>query len=157
MLEIGWPFFLKGRISNKWAKLWTKSMGAQTVKACERALIQALWDHTYRLWTFRNNEDHKQDNHNIAQFKQALGIQIAQQYHTFQHNDLPINVIQKNHFNISQEELLLLSYDIHRAWLRSTDLYISRDAAHNDLSHGTHAKHILHNTSRRPPDTQVRQ
>jgi hypothetical protein len=30
-----------------------------TMRTCERALIQALWDHTYHLWIFRNNEDHK--------------------------------------------------------------------------------------------------
>jgi hypothetical protein len=47
--HIGWTNFLKVRISNEWAKLWTKYMGSQTSKASERALIQALWDHTYRL------------------------------------------------------------------------------------------------------------
>jgi hypothetical protein len=79
--HIGWPNLLKGRISNEWAKLWTKSMGLQTFKSRERALIQALWDHTYRLWIFRNNEDHKNDNRAIAQYKQqALDIRITQQY-----------------------------------------------------------------------------
>jgi hypothetical protein len=43
--HIGWPTFLKGRISNEWAKLWAKSMGLLTSKACECALIQALRDH----------------------------------------------------------------------------------------------------------------
>jgi hypothetical protein len=152
--NIGWHNFLKGSISDEWATLWTKSMGAQTAKACEFSLFQALWDHTYILWTFRNNEDHKKYNGNIAQYKkQSIDVQIAQQYHTFQHNDLPLNVLQQTHFRILQEELLLLSYDIHHAWLRSADLYISRATAHNDLAHGNHAQHILHNTSGRPPDT----
>jgi hypothetical protein len=68
--HIGWPNFLKGRISNKWAKLWTKTMGSLTAKACDRALIQSLWGHTYRLWIFRNNEDHKNDTQSVAQHKQ---------------------------------------------------------------------------------------
>jgi hypothetical protein len=156
--HIGWPNFLKRPISNEWAKLWSKSMVIQTAKSCERALIQALWDNTYRLWIFRNNEDHKNENRTVAQYKQqALDIRIAQQYDTFQLNVLPLNLLQQSHFNISQEELLLLSYDIRRAWLRSTDLYISRATAHNNLAHGTHAQHIIHNTSGRPPDSLDRQ
>jgi hypothetical protein len=106
--NIGWHNFLKGSISDEWATLWTKSMGAQTAKACKHALIQSLWDHTYRLWTFINSEDHKNYNLDVAQYKQqALDIKIAQQYHTFQHNDLPLNALQQNHFNILQEELFL--------------------------------------------------
>jgi hypothetical protein len=67
--HIGWPNFLKGRISNEWVKLWTKSMGLTTSKACEHALIQALWDHIYRLWTFGNSEYHKNDNRAVAKYK----------------------------------------------------------------------------------------
>jgi hypothetical protein len=156
--NIGWSNFLKGRISNKWAKLWSKSMGSQTANACERALIQALWDHTYRLWIFRNNEDHKNDNRPVAQYKQqALDLRITQQYPTFHNNDLPLNTSQQSQFDISQEELLLLSYEIHRAWLRLADLYISCTTSHNDLARGSHAQHILHNTYGRPPESLVRQ
>jgi hypothetical protein len=91
--RIGWPNFLKYRISNKWTKLWTKSMVSQTAKSCEPTLIQALWDHTtYRLWIFRNNEDHKNDNRAVAQYKQqALGTNISQQYNTFYTDNLPLN------------------------------------------------------------------
>jgi hypothetical protein len=45
-------------------------MGLPTAKACERALIQALWDHIYRLWSFWNTEDHKNDNRSVVQYKQ---------------------------------------------------------------------------------------
>jgi hypothetical protein len=122
-------------------------------KACERALIQALWDHIYRLWSFHNIEDHKNDNRAVARYKhQALDIRIAQQYSIFHTHNLPLNPLQQRHFDITQDELLLLSYDIHRAWLISVDLYISRATAHNDLARGSHAQHILHNTAGRPPD-----
>jgi hypothetical protein len=140
-------------MSNEWAKLWTKSMGLPTAKACECALIQALWDHVNRIWTFHNNEDHKNDNRSVAQYKQhALDIRIAQQYIALNTHNLPLNPLQQRHFDIPQDELLLLSYDIRCAWLSSVDLYISRATAHNDLARGSHAQHILHNTAGRPPD-----
>jgi hypothetical protein len=85
-------------------------MGSQTLKAGERALVQALWDHTYRLWIFRNKKDHKNDNRSIAQYKQqARDSKISQQYNTFHTNDLVLNHLQQSHFDIPQEELLLLS------------------------------------------------
>jgi hypothetical protein len=152
--HIGWPNFLKCRISNEWAKLWTKSMGSQTAKACQRALIQSLWDHTYHLWIFRNNEYHNNDNRAVAQHKQqALNSRITQRYNVFHTNTLPLKLFQQSHFDITQEELLLLSYDIGRAYLRSADLYIRCVTAHNDLARGSHAQHILHHTSGRPQDT----
>jgi hypothetical protein len=105
--------FCKGFISNECVKLWTKSMSSQNAKACDRALVQSRWDHTYRLCIFRNNEYHKNDNHTVAQYKQqALDVRISQQYDTFQNNNLPLNILQQSHFDITQEELMLLSYDI---------------------------------------------
>jgi hypothetical protein len=102
--HIGWPNFLKGRISNEWAKLWTKSMDLPTAKACKRALIQALWDHIYRLWTFCNNEDHKNDNRSVSEYKQhTLYIRTEQQYIAFNTHNLPINPLQQHHFDIPQD------------------------------------------------------
>jgi hypothetical protein len=151
--HIGWPNFLKGRLSKEWAKLWMKSMGVPTAKACDRALIQALWGHIYRLWCFSNTEDHKNDNRSIAQYKQeALDIKTSQQYRVFQTHNLPLNLLQQSNFAIPQDELLLLSYDIRHAWLRSAYVYISRATAHVILARGSHAQHILHLTSGRPPD-----
>jgi hypothetical protein len=152
----GWPNFLKSRLSKEWAKLWIKSMGLPMVKACERALIQALWDLTYRVWSFRNTEDHKNGNRSVAQYKQqALDIKISQQYRVFQTHNLPLNLLQQSHFDIPQDELLLLSYDIRRAWLRSAYLYISRATAHDILSRGYHTQQILHFTYGCPPDISV--
>jgi hypothetical protein len=136
-----------------WAPKWKKS--------CERALIQALWDHTYRIFIFRNNEDHKNDNRAIAQYKQrAIESRIAKQYDTFQNTDLPLNILQQSHFDITQETLIILSYDIRRVWLRSADLYIrhaSHTTPHNYRARGSQAQYILHNTSGFPPYSHVRQ
>jgi hypothetical protein len=130
-----------------------KTTVLRTAKACERALIQSLWDHIYRLWIFRKNEDHKNDNRSVAQYKQqALGIRITQQYNAFNTNSFPLNPLQQRPFDIPQEGLLLLSFDIRRALLRSAALCISRATAYNDLARGSHAQHILRNTAGCPPD-----
>jgi hypothetical protein len=109
-------------------------MGLPTAKACERVLIQALWvfqwDHMYHLWSFRNTEHHKNDNRPVAQYtQQALDIKISQKYRVFQIHNLPLNLLQQSHFDIPQDELWLLSYDIRHAWLISACLYISRAAS----------------------------
>jgi hypothetical protein len=128
-------------------------MYPQLATPCERAFIKTLWNHTYRLWIFRNNEDHKNDNGYVAEYKQKeLDTKIGQLYSAFALNDPPLKPLQRSHCDIQQEQLLLLSYDIRQAWLQSADLYISRATAHDDLSHGSHAQFILHNTSCRPPD-----
>jgi hypothetical protein len=133
-------------------------MGPQLATTCERAFIKALWNHTYRLWIFRNNEDHKNDNRAVAEYKQKkLDTKIVHLYSAFALNDTPLNPLQRSHFAIQQEQILLLSYDIRQAWLRSADSYLSRATAHDDLARGSHAQFILHNTSGRPPDQLNRQ
>jgi hypothetical protein len=114
----------------------------------------ALWNHSHRLWIFRNNEDRKNDNRDVAKYKQKqLDDMIGRLYSTFALNDLPIKPLQRSYFDIQQEPLLLVSYDIRRAWLRSAGLYLSRATAHDDLSHGSHAQlFILCHTAGRPPD-----
>jgi hypothetical protein len=45
-------------------------MGSQLTTTRERVVIKALWNHIYKLWIFRNNEDHKNDNRDVAEYKQ---------------------------------------------------------------------------------------
>jgi hypothetical protein len=138
---IGWPNFLKGSLSNEWAKLWIKSMGLPMANACERALIQALWDHIYRLWSFRNTEDRKNDNLSIAQYKQqALDIKISQKHTTFP--------------SIYYNKVTLTSLKTSSCYY--SYLYILHATAHAILARGSHVQHILHFTSRCPPDISTR-
>jgi hypothetical protein len=133
-------------------------MGPQLETTCERAFIKALWNHTYILWIFRNNEDHKNENRAVAEYNQKeLDTKIGHLNSSFALDDIPLNPLQLSHFDIPQEQLLLLSYDIRCAWLRSADLYLSRAIAHDDLAHGSQAKFILQNTSGRLPDQLERQ
>jgi hypothetical protein len=137
----------------KWFKLWSKTMGPQLASTCEIAMIRDLWNHSYRLWIFHNNQDQNNDNRAIAEYKQReLDDNIAQLYTLFSTISLPLNPLQRSHLDIQQEKLLLQSYNIRRAWLRSADLYLSRATSHDNLARGTHAQFILQHTSGRPPD-----
>jgi hypothetical protein len=121
-------------------------------------MIKASWNHSYPLGIFRNNADKKNNNRAVAKYKQKeLDDKIGHLYSAFALNDLPLNPLQRSHFDIQHEQLLLLSYDIRRAWLRSADLYLSQATAHDDLARVSHAQFILHNTSGHPPDQLDRQ
>jgi hypothetical protein len=88
-------------------------MGPQITSTCERAIMRAIWNHSYRLWIFRNNEDHKNGNRAVEEYKRReLNNNIAQLYASFATNSLPLNPLQISHFDIQQEQLLLLSNDI---------------------------------------------
>jgi hypothetical protein len=133
-------------------------MGPQLSTICECAIIKALYNFSYILWIFRNNEDHKNNNRAVVEYKQKeLDDTIGHLYSAFALNDPPLNPLRCSHFQIQQEQLLLLSYNIRRAWLRSANLYLSRATVHDDLTHGSHAQFILHHTSGRPPDHLNRQ
>jgi hypothetical protein len=158
--SIGWHNLLKGRISKEWSKLWTRAMVLQNAKACEQAYIKALWNHIYRLWIFRNKEDHKNDNRAVAEYKQrVLDDKLRDHYVKFALGELPLNPQQPHHFDIKLDQLLLLSYDIRNARLISADLYISRAAAFADPARGSEAHYILQNIAGRPPppDANTRQ
>jgi hypothetical protein len=92
---IGWHSLMKGRISKEWSKLWAKAMGPQLAITFERATIKARWNHSYRLCIFRNNEDHKNNNRPVAEYKQKeLEDTIRQLHSSFIGNDLPYAEIQ---------------------------------------------------------------
>jgi hypothetical protein len=85
-------------------------MGRQLATTCERALIKSLWNHTYRLWIFCKNEDQKNDNRAVAEYKQKeVDTKTGHLNYAFALNDLPINLLQRSHFDTQQEQLLLLS------------------------------------------------
>jgi hypothetical protein len=98
-------------------------------------------------------QHHKNENRSVAEYTQKeLDAKIEQFYSSFASNTLPLNPLQCSHFDIQQDQLLLFSYDIRRAWLRSADFFLSRVIAHDNLTNGSHAQFILNQTSGRPPD-----
>jgi hypothetical protein len=69
-MQIDWHNFLKGWISKKWQKLWSKTIGQHQSQLCERHFIHELWNHSYHIWEIRNKEEHKEDNKQVAKYKQ---------------------------------------------------------------------------------------
>jgi hypothetical protein len=119
-------------------------MVTQLATTRERAMIKSLWNHSYSLWIFRNNEDHKNDNRVVAEYKQKeLDNKIGHLYSAFALNDLHLNPLQRSHFDIQQEQLLLLSYDFRRAWLHSADLYLRCAIAHYQFNAWANRAHYI--------------
>jgi hypothetical protein len=152
-MSVGSHNLMKDRISKEWSKLWSKAMGLHLAKTCECVMIHALWNHSYRLCIFRNNEDHKNGNRAVAEYKQKeLDDNIGQLYMSFTTRNLPLNPLQRSQFDIQQDQLLLLSYyDTSRAWLRSADLYLSCAMGHDDFFRGCQKQFILHHSFGSPP------
>jgi hypothetical protein len=63
----------KGRIATQWKVYIAQHMNAKGVKLKMQEwapkLINALWDHTTRLWHFRNDTVHSRDTNQVAQFE----------------------------------------------------------------------------------------
>jgi hypothetical protein len=48
-----------------------------------------------------------------------------------------MNPLQEKLFEIQIAELLLMSYNIHKAWLQSVSLYLQRAEVHDMLARGS--------------------
>jgi hypothetical protein len=71
----------------------------------------------------------------LPAFKQhALDEKIKATYQDKANLMNQLNPPQEQQFNIPIKELLLMLYNIRKAWLRSSELYIQRAETHNALS-----------------------
>jgi hypothetical protein len=71
--KIGWSGMYKGRIATQWKVYIAQHMNAKGIKLKMQEwapkFINALWDHTTRLWHCRNDTVHIRDTNQVAQFK----------------------------------------------------------------------------------------
>jgi hypothetical protein len=71
--EIGWSGMFEGRIATQWKVYTAQHMNAKEIKLKMQELvpkfINAMWDHTTRLWHFRKDAVHSRDTKQVAQFK----------------------------------------------------------------------------------------
>jgi hypothetical protein len=152
--KISWGHFLKSRITQKWSKLLHPKRKHHMQEAFERSLIKSIWKHSVCQWYFRNEELHKDKTRSVAEYKEhALGEKIKATYQDKENLTHPINPLQEQQFHILLEDLLLMSYNIRKAWLRSSELYILRAQSHNTLFRGTEGSFLLLDTAGRPPDS----
>jgi hypothetical protein len=71
--HIGWDNFLKGRISRDWLTYvhynLAHSNGHDKSKDWTAKFIGGLWDHLKRMWQFRKDIYHQDNQRNIARYK----------------------------------------------------------------------------------------
>jgi hypothetical protein len=75
--KIGWENLVKGRIAQEWIQFMETHYANQsyTLKAQDWALIfiGALWEHTQRVWKFRNAIYHADQNGRITRYTRGGG------------------------------------------------------------------------------------
>jgi hypothetical protein len=82
----------------------------------------------------------------VAEYKQhALDDNTRESYRQKDTLLHPMNPLQEKIFEIQIDELLRMSYNIQKAWLQSSSLYLQRFAASEMLARGSAF------TVRRPP------
>jgi hypothetical protein len=149
--KIGCRNFLKGRISKKWGVLLTPKIKTEVIEAFERSKITFDWRHSLQIWDFRNDEYHRDELRSVPEYKQqALDDKIREAYHQKDTLIHPMNPLREQLFDIQIDELLIMSYNIRNAWLRSALLYLQRAEAHDMLTRGSENSFILYFTSGRP-------
>jgi hypothetical protein len=117
--KIGWGKFLKGRITQKWSKLLCPKRKEDMREAFELSLIKSICKHSVRQWDFRNEESQKNETRSVAEYKQhALDENIRAPYQEEYDLTHPLNPLQEQQFQILMEDLLIMSYNIRKAWLR---------------------------------------
>jgi hypothetical protein len=72
--RVGWEKFLKGRICTEWCTYikhhLTSSNTKKDYQEWATQLILALWEHMYRVWTFRNTVHHEDNQGWVARYKE---------------------------------------------------------------------------------------
>jgi hypothetical protein len=71
--RIGWSSLFKGRVATQWKVYTEQHLKAKGIKLKMQEwapkLINTMWDHTTRLWRYRNDVLHIRDSKQVAQFK----------------------------------------------------------------------------------------
>jgi hypothetical protein len=71
--RIGWENFLKVRLSRDWISCMDHHFQSNRSKLTGQEYItkriMSLWEHMYRLWTYRNNRYHENTHQQVARYK----------------------------------------------------------------------------------------
>jgi hypothetical protein len=71
--KIGWSGLFKGRVATQWKFYTDQHLNAKginlKIQQWAPKLINAMWDHTTRLWYYRNDVVHSRDTKQVGQFK----------------------------------------------------------------------------------------
>jgi hypothetical protein len=133
--EIGWSGMLKGRSATQWKVYTAQHMNAKRIKLKMQEwapkFINALWDHTTRLWHYDNDAVHSRDTKQVAQFKidalEREKYRIRNKQEELRHK---IHEFQSRHLE-RLVDIEQLHYKGQKFWAELASLYL--DEAENRI------------------------
>jgi hypothetical protein len=143
--HIGWDNFLKGRLSRDWLTYVRhneeNSNGHGKSQDWSAKFIKGPWEHLKRLWQFRNDIYHQDNEGTIARYKlEALERDTEKLW--ARHIELLPKLwdFQKQHFD-RRQRIVNLQYESKKCWATLAKLYLDdaenkRDGS-NSESHQT--------------------
>jgi hypothetical protein len=138
--SIKWTSLLKGRMSNRWRKFATAHVRPKKLdlRAQEWGpkFITALWDHSLRIWQFRNDAFHGDANTQVKRYKlEELKREKTQKRTRYIELRSLLYRFQQKHFD-SPDTVNNLRYDSQKCWTALPKLFLDEDASRS-LSNNT--------------------
>jgi hypothetical protein len=136
--HIGWDNFLKGRIIRDWLTFVrhneenTNSHGKSQDWSAK--FIGGLSEHLKRVWQFRNDIYHQDNEGTIARYK-IEAMERDMEKLRARHIELLPKLFQKQHFD-RQQHIATLRYESKKCWATLAKLYLddaenNRDGGHS--------------------------
>jgi hypothetical protein len=131
--SIKWTNLLKGSMSHRWQQFATahvrsKKLGLRAQEWGPK-FITALWDHTLRIWHFRNDAFHGDTNTQVKRYKleelEKEKTQLRKRYIELQ---TTLHRFQQKHFD-SPDTVNNLRYDSHKCWTALAKLFLDEAAS----------------------------
>jgi hypothetical protein len=127
-LHVGWENFLKGRICTEWCTYIKHHLALSNIKKNYQEwatkLILVLWEHIYRVWTFRNTVHHKDNQGRVARYKEcALSRRMPIIWPKKDGLRDRLHEFQLTHFN-DCDKITNLRYESKRCWANLSELYL---------------------------------
>jgi hypothetical protein len=131
--SIKWMNLLKGRMSRRWQQFATAHVRSKKLdlRAQEWGpkLITALWDHSLRVWHFRNDAFHGDTNTQVKRHKlEELEREKAQLRKRYIELQTILHRFQQKHF-YSPDTVNNLIYDSHKCWTTLAKLFFDEAAS----------------------------
>jgi hypothetical protein len=126
--HLGWENFLKGRICTEWCTYIKHHLASNNIKKDYQEwatkLILALWEHIYRVWTFRNTVYNEDNQGRVARYKEeALSRRMDIIWRKKERLRDRLHEFQLTHFNY-HDKITNMRYESKRYLESLAELYL---------------------------------
>jgi hypothetical protein len=126
--HVGWEKFLKGSICTEWCTYIKHNLTSNNIKKDyqegETKLILALWEHIYRVWTFRNTVHHEDNQGRVARYKEeSLSRRMDIIWPKKEGLRDRLHEFQLPHFTY-RDNIINLRYESNWFWANLAELYL---------------------------------